>query len=98
MPLRPPTPWPRPVAGARRRRRRSPHRGHGNNAQIHFQTRELDIRLCAQKVNALQMILTEKKEEWANGAVGYTKKMCEGLGISFTHHKISEAHNKEAYF
>nr|XP_013189863.1 unnamed protein product [Amyelois transitella] len=53
-----------------------------NDAQKYLQTRGLDIRLCAQKVNALQMILTEKREEWANGAVGYAKDMCEELGIS----------------
>lgn len=53
-----------------------------NDAQIYLQTKGLDIRLCAQKVNALQMILTEKREEWADGAVGYAKNMCEELGIS----------------
>lgn len=53
-----------------------------NDAQKYLQTRGLDIRLCAQKVNALQMILTEKREEWANGAVSYAKNMCEELGIS----------------
>ena len=53
-----------------------------NDAQKYLQTRGLDIRLCAQKVNALQMILTEKREEWSNGAVGYAKNMCEELGIS----------------
>lgn len=44
-----------------------------NDAQKYLQTKGLDIRLCAQKVNALQMILTEKREEWADGAVSYAK-------------------------
>ncbi|GBP40145.1 hypothetical protein EVAR_20287_1 [Eumeta japonica] len=35
-----------------------------NDAQRHLRTKGLNTRLCAQKVNALQMILTEKREEW----------------------------------
>ena len=38
--------------------------------------------MCAQEVNTLQMVLTEKKEKWANSAVGYAKNMFEDLGIS----------------
>ncbi|XP_067144934.1 52 kDa repressor of the inhibitor of the protein kinase-like [Centruroides vittatus] len=53
-----------------------------NDAQKYLQTKGLDIRLCAQKVNALQMVLIEKREEWANGAVSYAKNMCEELSIS----------------
>lgn len=53
-----------------------------NDAQKYLQTKGLDIRMCAQKVNSLHMILTEKREEWADGAVSYAKNMCEELGIS----------------
>ncbi|XP_023221032.1 uncharacterized protein LOC111622842 [Centruroides sculpturatus] len=53
-----------------------------NDAQKYLQTKGLDIRLCAQKVNALQMVLIEKREGWADGAVNYAKNLCEELGIS----------------
>ncbi|CAH2085853.1 unnamed protein product [Euphydryas editha] len=53
-----------------------------NDAQKYVQTKGLDIRLCAQKVNALQLVLTEKREEWAEGAISYAKNICEELGVS----------------
>ncbi|KAH9638834.1 hypothetical protein HF086_012787 [Spodoptera exigua] len=52
----------------------------------------LDLRLCAQKVNALQIILIEKREEWADCAVSYAKNMCEELGISIEPRRIRRKH------
>lgn len=48
----------------------------------YLQTKGLDIKLCAHKVNALQTLLIEKREEFVEGAISYAKNMCEDLGIS----------------
>ena len=53
-----------------------------NDTQKYLQTIGLDIRLFARNVNALQIILTKKWEEWTHGAISYAKTICEKLGIS----------------
>lgn len=41
------------------------------------------------------MILTEKRKEWGDGAVGYEKNMCEELGISIKPRRITKKALKE---
>lgn len=52
-----------------------------NDAQIYLQTEGLNLHQCAQKINALQIFLTEKRDELVDGAFTYAKNLCQKLGI-----------------
>ncbi|GBP32367.1 hypothetical protein EVAR_25622_1 [Eumeta japonica] len=54
------------------------------------QTKGLNIRLCAQKVNALQIMLTEKREEWVDGANYSVLSRFDGPGCGSASDRVSE--------
>ncbi|CAH0400600.1 unnamed protein product [Chilo suppressalis] len=53
-----------------------------NDAQNYLQTKGLNVQQCAQKISALQTLLVQKRNELVDGALIYSKGLCDELGLS----------------